>query len=103
MSQRKYGEVLITIRGERSKPVRLDVSWTSRADLHSQVKAKVAAWAKHIWKRQNAQVDITTLDTDGGGKILINGETEAVARFRVELQSLSVPEPVAAFDIVGAR
>lgn len=103
MSQRKWGEIVISVRGERSRPTRLQVSWTSRADMNSSVKAKVSAWAKNIWKNQQALIDVTTLDTDAGGKILINGETEAVARFRVEVQTVSVPEPVPALFAAGVR
>lgn len=104
MSARKYGEVVVSIRGERSKPVRLDVSWTTRAELNRAVETAVGKWAKSVRKWWGVYVDITTLETDEGGKIFINDDHSTfVAQFRVELQSLSVPTPVPALFAVGAR
>ncbi|ASN39020.1 hypothetical protein CGQ24_08320 [Arthrobacter sp. 7749] len=102
MSQRKWGEIVISIRGEREHPVRLSVSWTSRSDRNKQVEKVVTDWARNIWKNQGAETDVSLLDLDGPGKVRINGETEAVAAFRVELQTLSVPAPVPALFAAGS-
>lgn len=85
MSQRKHGNIVVSIPGERSHPVRLNVDWTTRAEKHRRVEAAVEMWARNIRKWWGVFVDLTTLDGDGGGKVFINGDhSKSVASFRVE-------------------
>lgn len=48
MSQRKHGAVVVSIPRELSKPIRLDVSWTSRADMNRVAEKAVDTWARSV-------------------------------------------------------
>ena len=105
MTARKHGVIVISVPGERSKPQRLDVSWTSNADKRKQVEHTVDAWARNIRKWWGVYADVTTLETEAGGKVFINNDhTRFVAQFSVQLNGEGVPAPVPAlFAAGGAR
>lgn len=104
MSQRKHGAVVVSIPGERSKPVRLDVSWTSRADMNRAAGKVVDTWARSVRQWWGVYVDTTTLDTSEGGKVFINDDhSKFVAQFSVQEKGAATPPPVPAFSITGGR
>jgi hypothetical protein len=103
VSHRKHGDVVISIPGKRSHPVRLQVSWTTKADRNRQVKNAVDAWATSVRGWWGVFVDVTTLDDAAGGRVFINGDQSvAVAQFRMDARRQPVPSPVPALFAVGA-
>ncbi len=103
MSQRKHGDVVISIPGKRSHPVRLQVSWTTKADRNRQVKTAVDSWATSARGWWGVFVDVTTLDEAAGGRVFINGDhSVAVAQFRMDARRKPAPAPVSALFAAGA-
>lgn len=105
MSVKKTGFIWIKIRGERPNPRLMPVEWTSKTDLNRILKFELTKWAKVVLKNQGASVDVTTLDTERGGSITINGETEPCCRFGVgDGAREATPPPVEAlFALDGAK
>ena len=104
MSVRKRGAVVVSIPGERSKPARLSISWTTRAEKNRAVESTVSNWARGKRGWWGVYVDITTLDIDGTGAVYINdNRADAAAQFRVEMVPEGLPAPVSAFSVTGGR
>lgn len=102
MSQVKQARILLTMRGDAQPSGHLVVVWSTKTERNRNVKSAVRAWALGIWRNQNLDVDVTVLDTKDGGKITVNGETEACCRFILQPYN-SDPRPVSALSVVGAR
>ncbi|WP_411732159.1 hypothetical protein [Paeniglutamicibacter sp.] len=103
MSQRKHGDVVVSVPGKRSQPTRLPVSWTTRAERNREVKNAVDAWARSVRGWWGVFVDVTTLDEEAGGKVFINGDqSTAVAQFRMDARRTPVPTPVPALFAASA-
>lgn len=100
MSQVKHASILMTMRGDTAPSHVITTSWSSKTERNRNVKSTVRAWALGRWKNQALEVDVTVLDTPEGGKITINGETEACCRFKIKLFEMV---PVSALSVAGAR
>jgi len=79
---RHEGWVTLVLSNPGLNERKIDVRWcrvSYRSDL--DLKHQILQRAKAAWSEHWVTVDMTTLKTAGGGRIMLDGHREPVARF----------------------